>query len=276
VADGAWRGLLCAGGTVLERTTPDQRTCRSIATARATPIKVASIPVIAASIVQIALSDLPADQFPDHVHLRSTSAENVVLAIVARTADIGIPYRLRMRIDKALAEQSIETGGIIESDATYVSLALARSELGVAIVESVTLTGLSIKDVVILPLAFDIPFHWGVITATGVPLPATVEGRSCPSSAGRWTCRIFAGSKGYHLFRKLMLDFSTAPHRNRLPAGCRQWLIYPTWSLGDAPSSLLPLSLAPPPKTRSRASPLFRQGGCEIPSRSRADHQVFH
>jgi hypothetical protein len=205
---------------------------------------VASIPVIAASIVQIALSDLPADQFPDHVHLRNTSAENVVLAIVARTADIGIPYRLRMRIDKALAEQSIETGGIIESDATYVSLALARSGLGVAIVESVTLTGLSIKDVVILPLAFDIPFYWGVITATGVPLPATVEGRSCPSSAGRWTCRIFAGSKGYHLFRKLMLDFSTAPHRNRLPAGCRQWLIYPTWSLGDAPSSLLPLSLA--------------------------------
>lgn len=199
---------------------------RAIATARATPIEVASIPAIAASIVPLALSDLPVDQFPDHVHLQSTSAENVVQAVVARTADIGIaslpldnpgvdvhwvgevpcvavvaandplagldllraenlkgrrliasanPYRLRMRIDKALAEQSIETGGIIDSNATYVSLALARSGLGVAIVESVTLTGLPIKDVVILPLAFHIPFYWGVITATGVPLPATVE-----------------------------------------------------------------------------------------------------
>ncbi|KAB1119389.1 LysR family transcriptional regulator, partial [Neorhizobium galegae] len=52
---------------------------------------------------------------------------------------------------------------------------LARSGLGVAIVESVTLTGLPIRDVVVLPLAFHIPFYWGVITATGVPLPATVE-----------------------------------------------------------------------------------------------------
>jgi len=189
-------------------------------------VEIASIPAIAASVVPLALQDLPADQFPHHVHLQSTASENVVQAVVARTADIGIaslpldnpgvdvhwigevpcvaivaagdplagrdvlrpedlkgrrliasanPYRLRMRIDKALAEQSIDTGGVIDSNATYVSLSLARAGLGVAIVESVTISGLPIQDIAVLPLAFHIPFYWGVITATGVPLPATVQ-----------------------------------------------------------------------------------------------------
>lgn len=199
---------------------------RAIEATRVTSVEVASIPALAASIVPLALKELPADQFPEHVHLQSTSAENVVQAVVARTADVGIaslpldnpgvdvhwvgevpcvavvaasdplaglellraedlkgrrliasanPYRLRMRIDKALAEHSVEIGGVIDSNATYVSLALARSGLGVGIVESVTLTGLPLKDIAILPLAFHIPFYWGVITATGVPLPVTVE-----------------------------------------------------------------------------------------------------
>lgn len=199
---------------------------RTIERAQAKPVELSSIPAIAASIVPLALQDLPPDQFPHHVHLQSTASENVVQAVVARTADIGIaslpldnpgvdvhwvgevpcvavvaaddtlagldvlhpkhlqgrrliasanPYRLRMRIDKALAEQAIEPGGVIDSNATYVSLSLARAGLGVAIVESVTVSGLPVKDVAILPLAFHIPFYWGVITATGVPLAATVQ-----------------------------------------------------------------------------------------------------
>lgn len=185
---------------------------RSIETAQARPVELASISAIAASVVPLALQDIPADQFPQHVHLQSTASENVVQAVVARTADVGIaslpldnpgvdvhwvgevpcvavvaasdplanrdmlrpedlqgrrlissanPYRLRMRIDKALAEQSIETGGVIDSNATYVSLSLARAGLGVAIVESVTIIGLPIKDVVVLPLAFHIPVLLG-------------------------------------------------------------------------------------------------------------------
>ncbi len=199
---------------------------RSIEAAQARPVELASIPAIAASVVPLALQDIPADQFPQHVHLQSTASENVVQAVVARTADVGIaslpldnpgvdvhwigevpcvavvaasdplatrdmlrpedlqgrrliasanPYRLRMRIDKALAGQSIETGGVIDSNATYVSLSLARAGLGVAIVESVTISGLPVKDVAILPLAFHIPFYWGVITATGAPLSSTVQ-----------------------------------------------------------------------------------------------------
>jgi DNA-binding transcriptional LysR family regulator len=199
---------------------------RNIEMAQARPIELASVPALAASVVPLALQDLPKDQFPHHFHLQSTASENVVQAVVARTADVGIaslpldnpgvdvhwvgevpcvavvsandalagkdmlrpedlkgrrliasanPYRLRMRIDKALAEQSIEPGGVIDSNATYVSLSLARAGLGVAIVESLTISGLPINDVAILPLAFHIPFYWGVITATGVPLPSTVQ-----------------------------------------------------------------------------------------------------
>lgn len=199
---------------------------RNIEAAHARPVELASIPAIAASIVPMALQDLPADQFPHHVHVQSTASENVVQAVVARTADVGIaslpldnpgvdvhwvgevpcvaviashdplacagilkpehlqgrrliasanPYRLRMRIDKALAEQAIEPAGVIDSNATYVSLSLARAGLGVAIVESATISGLPIQGISVLPLAFHIPFYWGVITATGLPLPVTVQ-----------------------------------------------------------------------------------------------------
>jgi DNA-binding transcriptional LysR family regulator len=199
---------------------------RQIETARARPIELASIPAIAASIVPLALQDLPQDLFPHHVHLQSIAAENVVQAVVARTADVGIaslpldnpgvdvhwvgevpcvavvaagdaladrevlhpddlkgrrliasanPYRLRMRINQALEAHAVETSGIIDSNATYVSLSLARAGLGVAIVESVTITGLPIKDVAVVPLSFRVPFHWGVITATGLPLPVTAQ-----------------------------------------------------------------------------------------------------
>ncbi|MFB9948501.1 LysR substrate-binding domain-containing protein [Rhizobium puerariae] len=199
---------------------------RTIETAQERPVELASIPAIAASVVPLALQDLARGRFPNHVHLQSIASENVVQAVAARTADVGIaslpldnpgvdvhwigevpcvavvaaddplagrdmlrpedlqdrrliasanPYRLRMRIDKALAEHSIEPGGVIDSNATYVSLSLARAGLGVAIVESVTISGLPVKDVAILPLSFHIPFYWGVITATGLPLPATVQ-----------------------------------------------------------------------------------------------------
>jgi DNA-binding transcriptional LysR family regulator len=199
---------------------------RMIDKAEARPIELASIPAIAASIIPLALQDLSKDMFPRHVHLQSMASENVVQAVVARTADVGIaslpldnpgidvhwigevpcvavvktddplsrkavfepqdiaqrrliassnPYRLRRRIDKALADHSAVPLGIIDSNATYVSLSLARAGLGVAIVEQATLSGLPVDGVTILPLAFHIPFYWGVVTAMGIPLPAVIE-----------------------------------------------------------------------------------------------------
>lgn len=85
------------------------------------------------------------------------------------------PYRLRMRINQMLERHAITPAGIIDSNATYVSLSLARAALGIAIVESVTILGLPIQGVSVIPLDFKIPFYWGVITATGRPLPSIVE-----------------------------------------------------------------------------------------------------
>ena len=85
------------------------------------------------------------------------------------------PYRLRMRINEALQQHGVSIEAVIDSNATYVSLSLARAGLGVAIVESATLWGLPVTGVSIIPLDFRIPFSWGVVTATGVPLSATTE-----------------------------------------------------------------------------------------------------
>lgn len=198
---------------------------RTIGTAAPRPIEIASIPALAASVLPLALSSLSSDILPRHIHLQSTSAENVVQAVVARSADIGIaslpldnpgievhwigevpcvavvadqdplatktvvgaedlrgrrlimsanPYRLRMRIDQALERHDIVAEGIIDSNATYVSLALARTGVGVALVESATLAGLPVTGVKLVPLGFHVPFYFGVITAAGRPMAPAI------------------------------------------------------------------------------------------------------
>lgn len=198
---------------------------RTIGTATPRPIEIASIPSLAASVLPLALSNLPPDVLPGHIHLQSTSAENVVQAVVARSADIGIaslpldnpgievhwvgevpcvavvadsdplataavveandlrdrrlimsanPYRLRMRIDQALERHAITPKSIIDSNATYVSLSLARTGLGIALVESATLAGLPVTGVKSVPLGFHVPFHFGVITASGRPMAPAI------------------------------------------------------------------------------------------------------
>lgn len=199
---------------------------RRIESARPTAIEVASIPAIAASLLPRALAALSAERFPDHVHLQSISSENVVQAVVAGTADLGVvslpldnpgidvhwlgevpcvavvaddhpladrdiltgddlagrrliasanPFRLRMRIDEALAKLGVSPAAVIDSNATYVSLSLARMGLGIAIVEPVTLWGLPVHGVKVLPLSFRIPFQWGFVTAAGRPVVSEVE-----------------------------------------------------------------------------------------------------
>lgn len=85
------------------------------------------------------------------------------------------PYRLRMSIDRALAEHEIKTAGIIDSNATTVSMSLARQGLGVAIVESLTPSGMPLSGIKTINLDFDILFHWAVISALGRPLSLTVQ-----------------------------------------------------------------------------------------------------
>ncbi len=198
---------------------------RTIGSAIPRPIEIASIPSLASSVLPLALSSLPPDMLPGHIHLQSTSAENVVQAVVARSADIGIaslpldnpgievhwvgevpcvavvadgdplatagvvaaedlrdrrlimsanPYRLRMRIDQALEHHAITPKLIIDSNATYVSLALARTGVGIALVESATLAGLPVTGVKLVPLGFHVPFYFGVVTASGRPMAPAI------------------------------------------------------------------------------------------------------
>lgn len=199
---------------------------RRIEANRPTSIEIASIPAIAASLLPRALGALAAYHFPEHVHVQSTSSENVVQAVVAGTADLGVaslpldnpgidihwlgeipcvavvaedhplagrdllsgaeladfrliasanPYRLRMRINETLDRLGIRPASVIDSNATYVSLSLARMGLGIAIVEPVTLWGLPLQGVKVLPLSFHIPFQWALVTAAGRPVISEVE-----------------------------------------------------------------------------------------------------
>lgn len=198
----------------------------NIARAAPLPIEIASVAALATSLLPRALAALPGSLLPDHIHVHSTSAENVVQAVIARTADLGLasspldnpgievhsqgevyceavvaeghplasksvieprdlqsnrlivaanPYRLRMQINEALADKGITPSGIIDSNTTYVSLSLARQNLGVAIVEPLTGDGLSMHGLKTIPLSFQIPFRWSVITAIGRPISPVVE-----------------------------------------------------------------------------------------------------
>lgn len=80
-----------------------------------------------------------------------------------------------MRINDVLSSLGVDPSSVIDSNATYVSLSLARMGLGVAIVESITLWGLPVEGVRVIPLSFHIPFQWGFVTAAGRPVIFEVE-----------------------------------------------------------------------------------------------------
>lgn len=85
------------------------------------------------------------------------------------------PYRLRLSVNRAYEAFGVTPPGVIDSNSSPVSIALARQGLGVAIVESLTTQGLPVADVAVIPLGFHIPFRFGAITAAGRPLPPLVE-----------------------------------------------------------------------------------------------------
>lgn len=190
------------------------------------PIQIAAVPALASSLLPSTLANIPPELLPNKIHIQSISSENVVQAVIARTAEIGIaswpldnpgievhwqaevqcnavvsvdhplaglsaiaatdlknqrlivaanPYRLRMPIEEALTAHDIGMSSVIDCNATYVSLSLARKNLGVAIVEPLTAIGLPLDGVRVIPLTFRIPFRWSVITAIGRPLSAATE-----------------------------------------------------------------------------------------------------
>ncbi|HEY4200379.1 MAG TPA: LysR family transcriptional regulator [Devosiaceae bacterium] len=54
------------------------------------PVEIASVAALATSLLPAALASLPPELFPGHIHVNSTSSENVVQAVIAGTADLGL------------------------------------------------------------------------------------------------------------------------------------------------------------------------------------------
>jgi len=89
------------------------------------------------------------------------------------------PYRLRQRLDLELQRAGLALPGganLIETNSTVNALALVREGLGVAVLEPLTVRGLSVEGLVVRPLDTDIPFFFGVVSPNSSrPLaPATL------------------------------------------------------------------------------------------------------
>lgn len=73
------------------------------------------------------------------------------------------PYRLRRRLDAALAD-NVQALGTIETNSSINALAAVRAGLGVSVLEPITAYGAPMAGVAIRPIDLDIPFFFGVIT----------------------------------------------------------------------------------------------------------------
>lgn len=80
------------------------------------------------------------------------------------------PYRLRGRIDYALAAAGIAPQQLMETNTSLNAIMAARAGLGVALVEPATAYGLPLQGVVVRAIDTDIPFYFGLVTPGDKPL----------------------------------------------------------------------------------------------------------
>ena len=111
---------------------------------------------------------------------RLAALDQVPLAALAqrRLITMSNPYRLRHRLDAALAEvrRGVERReAIIETNASINALALVRAGLGVAVIEPLSAHGAPLEGLAVRPLDVDIPFFFGVITPQSRPVSATAR-----------------------------------------------------------------------------------------------------
>lgn len=80
------------------------------------------------------------------------------------------PYRFRRRIDKAFADAGYGTPHMLDSNTSLVAMQMARAGLGIALVDPFTAHGVPVDGVVVRPIACNIPFFFGLISAFASPL----------------------------------------------------------------------------------------------------------
>jgi len=84
------------------------------------------------------------------------------------------PYRLRRRVDEAIARAGAAPAEIIDTNSSLTAIAMAKRSLGIAIVEPVLTSSLAMEGVVTRPLDIAIPFLFAAVSPTGRELTPTV------------------------------------------------------------------------------------------------------
>lgn len=81
-------------------------------------------------------------------------------------------YRLRLMFERALGEMNFHPLSVMVANASHVSLSLSAMDNAIALVQSSAALGSGMDNIVAIPLDFYLPFHFGVITAIGLPMNA--------------------------------------------------------------------------------------------------------
>ena len=85
------------------------------------------------------------------------------------------PFRLRRRVNHALEAANVRPARLVDTNAAINALQLASTGFGVAIVEPATAYGVQLRNIEIRPLDVDIPFLWGIFSASSKPLPESAR-----------------------------------------------------------------------------------------------------
>jgi DNA-binding transcriptional LysR family regulator len=80
------------------------------------------------------------------------------------------PYRFRRRVDKAFHDAGGPPTRMLDTNTSLVAMQMARVGLGVALVDPFTAMGVPLDGVVVRPIACNIPFFFGLISAFASPL----------------------------------------------------------------------------------------------------------
>ncbi|PBP94930.1 LysR family transcriptional regulator [Pseudomonas congelans] len=80
------------------------------------------------------------------------------------------PYRFRRRIDKAFQAAGGQPPRMLDTNTSLIAMQMARVGLGIALVDPFTAMGVPVEGVVVRPIACNIPFFFGLISAFASPL----------------------------------------------------------------------------------------------------------
>jgi len=157
------------------RSAPAEQIVRALLS-RAVDVGIATLPLAHGDIDVHRLIEAPcvaAVRSDDPLAAQTT----IALADLARRPIVTVAnrYRLRRGIDHAFATAGLAPSVALETNASLNAVMAAEAGLGVAIVDPATAFGTPLAGVVVRPLDVDIPFFYGVCTASGAARPAAVD-----------------------------------------------------------------------------------------------------